>query len=528
MRNNSKVFTPEEAYSWAQDGMDYLDSSKVRALSVEDFFKKRIRIKDLHNQIVKLAPNPLQLMHEQRKMKAIQDGKENKFILLKYRRGGVTTWEQALSYRACATLRNVTCATLAQTRTDTEVIFRMVKLMLRLDPNSGTKVGESMSHIEFKNNNSIFHVGTAGAKSFSRGDNIHRAHGSEVAFWEGKIEVIDNLLAGVTEAARHGQVVLESTANGASGWFYEKYKEAMEGGNDWNPLFYPWFIDPQNTIEVFTPEQQEEFISNMTDEEQHCMEKHSLRFGQMMWRRKKQFSLKKLFPQEYPETWEEAFLVRGLTFFDLDTLSKISKQVKPPIVTKQDTTIWEQPISGDEYSAGADCSEGHVGGDMSVMGILHKKTGKQVAVLRGRWRPEVFARKCVDLCKHYNNALYACEINNHGHSVMNTVMNECNYKHLYYRLRNIDKDKYGAGKKERVPGWATTAKTRPILLDELNQALEEGHMLVNDTVFIAEAKTFVDDGGKYEADTGQHDDSVIAWGVAWQCRKQKKKSYISV
>jgi hypothetical protein len=372
-----------------------------------------------------------------------------------------------------------------------------------------------------------FHIGTAGARAFSRGDDLYRFHGSEVAWWQGDYDKIDNFAAGFTEAARYGEVVLETTANGAEGWFYENFKEAIEGKNLWTPLFYPWFIDPVNILE-YDGEDRVKFLDTMTEEEKDVMEKFELNIGQMLWRREKKKERKKLFPQEYPETWEQAFVVRGSTFFDIETIDRLSQKVKKVLKRKLGADIWELPQPNTEYTVGADTAEGRESWDNCVCGILNKATGNQAAVLRGRWRPEVFARRCVELARFYNNAIFACEINNHGHSVMNTVINTLHYKHLYFRERPIDKDKYGGGKKEKVPGYLTNASTRPILLDELNEAMEEGFMQVNDTIFIAECRTFVDRGGRYEAEKQQHDDSIFAWGLAWQARKQRKQSYIIV
>lgn len=505
----------------------YLSSEELKAYPLNGFLEKRVYIKDFYNKIVQLVPNEVQLHHQRQKEKYIKSGKKPHFLLLKYRRGGFTTWEQALSYRATVTTPNVTCATVADTRENTSTIFRMVLLMLRLDEALQYSPTESKSHIGVKPLNTYFHVGTAGAKAFSRGDNIYRFHGSEVSRWPGSYDDIEDLAAGFTEAARDGEVVLETTANGAQGWFYENFKEAMEGGNSWIPLFYPWFIDANNFITP-TPQKTQIFLDSIDDEEKSVMEQYSLSIGQMLWRREKKFQRKKLFQQEYPETWEQAFVVRGLTFFDLEVLDDISKHVEQPIRKTDNLTIWEEPKKGEEYTAGADCSEGTVTGDLSVCAILNKKTGRQAAVLRGRWRPEVFARKCISLCKKYNNAIFACEINNHGHSVMNTVVNTIMYKHIYYHTKTLDKNKFGRGVKEKKPGWLTNASTRPILLDELNDAVEEGFMQVNDSIFIAECKTFVDDGGKYQADKGQHDDSIIAWGIAWQARKQMKRNFCIV
>ena len=505
----------------------YLESRSVKNTTLENFFATRIRIKDFYRNIVWLQANAMQKRHQAAKEKAIKAGKKPHFLLLKYRRGGLTTWEQATSYRMVCTQPNSTCLTLADTDQNTKAIFRMVALMLHLDPRCPSHPEESKSHIAFPDIHSHFHIGTAGAKALSRGDTLDRVHGSEVAWWRGDFDMIENLVAGLTEAARFGEVVFETTANGAYGWFYENFKEAMEGNNPWIPLFYPWFIDPINYIEP-TPELTIQFHDTVSKDEMAVMNKYDLSLGQMLFRRAKQFERKKLFAQEYPESWEEAFVVRGFTFFDLTTLEKLSARCQEPIDERDQITIWERPIAGEEYCAGADVGEGLQDGDFSVCGIVSRTTGKQVAVLRGKWRPEVFASKCVTLCKHYNEALFACEVNNHGHSVMNTVMNTLKYKNLYRRVRVLDRNKFGQEKQERVPGWRTDGKTRPILLDDLNEALENNYLLVNDKMFILEAKTFVDHGGKYEADSGQHDDSIMAWAIAWQCRKQKKKSYISV
>ncbi len=503
---------------------EYLEFGDNRDLSLEKFFLDRIKVKSLHSTIVPLVPKKVQILHQQTKDRVRAEGKPARFLLLKSRRMGMTTWEQALSYRAVTSFQNTTCVTLADNKENTKNIFRMVNLMRKMDHGLKYRTNDSKVSLEIPALNSFFHIGTAGSRSFSRGDNLYRAHGSEVAWWPGDIDTIDNLMAGITEAARHGEVILETTANGANGWYYEMYKEAIEGNNTWTPLFYPWFLDPENII-IPNPQTLEQYMDTITPEEQELMESQDLSTAQMLWRRQKQKDLKKLFPQEYPEHWSQAFLVRGNVFFDLGVIEELTKRVRTPINNGENLIIWKNPIPNREYTLGADTAEGLVDSDNSVCGVLDIETGEQVAVLRGKWRPEVFGRKCVDLARKYNNALFACEINNHGHSTMNTVMNTMMYPYLYYREKELDKNVYGDSKTEKVPGWQTNAKTRPILLDELNEALEERFMYVNDEIFLAECKTFVDRGGRYEADKNQKDDSIIAWGIAWQARKQRKIKY---
>jgi len=72
-------------------------------------------------------------------------------------------------------------------------------------------------------------------------------------------------------------------------------------------------------------------------------------------------------------------------------------------------------------------------------------------------------------------------------------------------------------------GWPTNARTRPLMLDELSEAIAEGHLLIHSEGLIDECLTFVTtDSGSREAQSGKHDDRVIAAAIAWQVRNQAK------
>lgn len=502
-----------------------LQGSMDAELDPFEFARQRIWISDKDKKIVRLEPNFLQRRHQETKNAHIRAGKVPHFLTLKYRKGGITTWEQGLSYRAAVTIPNADCVTLAQTEDDTIGIFRMVNLMGKMDESAPPDLRIGKRSIEVPSLHTIFQIATAGSKVTKRGQTPYRIHGSEVAFWPGSTEEIENLIAGLEEAAGDHEVNLETTANGAYGWFFETYSEAQQGRNAWIPLFYPWFIDPSLKIKL-DKDSREEILDTPEDEEKEVMEKYDLSFEQIAWRRRKKFQRKKLFPQEFPEAWQQAFLVRGTIFFDEWDFEYLDRNRQEPLDKHDTYTIWERPQKGQEYICGADTAEGNENSDFSVAAFLNKQTGNQAAVLRGRWKPEVFGRKCVEWCKRYNGATFGCEINNHGHSTMNTVVNQEHYSNLYWHEKELDKKVKGRRPKERKPGWLTNGSTRPILLDELNEAVRENFMQVNDPVLLSEARTFVDTGGRYEADKKQHDDTVFAWGIAWQVRKQRKVQYV--
>jgi hypothetical protein len=497
---------------------DAVEKDALRRLAIVDpveFAKQRLIIRDKAGKEIPFVPNRMQLAHYASKREAVKVGKPRRFLILKARRMGFTTWEQGESFHLVTNQPGQNAVTLAHTALSTEKIFKIATLFynrMKDPPEKGPGFKREMS---FPGLNSVFYIGTAGSGGFGRGDTLQRVHGSEVAFWHGTPDDIDNLIAGLTEAASHGEVVLESTANGMGNWFHNAWQGAVSGENEWTPLFYPWFQDPTNVLPF---EEDEEFV--YTEEEEQVADAYSLTPEQMKWRREKKRARGKLFPQEYPDDPATAFLSTGSLFFDPEIIKALLRVCAPPLglqdvppKLRDNLTLWRYPEKNQDYVIGADVSEG-VGGNYSCACVLDKK-GRQCATIRNNWwRPEEFARRTATLGELYNIALLAPEANNHGHSMLNSLKNTHHYPRLYI---HTDYDKrLGSTKKL---GWQTTPKTRPILLDDLAEAVHHEYMQTNDRVFLGECLTFADDGtGKYKAREGCYDDAVLAWGIAWQVR----------
>lgn len=144
----------------------------------------------------------------------------------------------------------------------------------------------SKYEIENAMNGSRYIIGTAENTKFGRSKTITNLHLSEAAFYT----KIRDILAGAgTALVPNGKFIIETTANG----FNELkmlWDESVAGLNTFNPLFY-------KASDFYS----EEFLS-----------REKLRLG-------------RLFPQEYPETPEEAFLNSGDMFFDNQALSIYSE-----------------------------------------------------------------------------------------------------------------------------------------------------------------------------------------------------------
>lgn len=522
------------------------EQSRVAAqaeIPFDKFAKERLWVRDKTGGIVKFNLKPIQRKYLAMKARAIEAGKPRRFILLKYRRGGFTTLEQGLHYQKCVTARNVWVATLAHSKDSTGKISEIPKLFRKKDPSIAPERRDDRISLSFPHTESKFHIGTAGGASFGRGDTLQRVHGSEVAFWcEGpsQFHEVDNLVAGLTEATSHGELVLESTPNGVN-WFCNKFREARAGLNDFTPIFLPWYEDAENVAQASEYDQQE-ILETLSDQERILTLKARLTVAQIAWRRAKLLSLGRLFKQEYPEDPDTCFITSGTSFFDmervLDLLESLELTIKP-LKDKIEGKWYEEKVPGgtftwaeppeenEDYVVGADASEGLPTSDPCFGGVRKKSNGAQVAWMHGRWRPEIFAKHLSDFGYQYNRALLGVEKNNHGHSVLNTLSNVINYPNLFYSKN--ERGEPGPGKSGKL-GWETTPSTRDILLDDLEEEVRNNSCPIYHREFLQECTTFkLQPSGKYEADAGSHDDTIIGWAVAKQlCKYQRHRARVII
>ena len=483
--------------------------------------------------IVSFEVSPLQKRYLAMKRLAVQQGKKPWFLLLKYRRGGFTTLEQGGSYQIAVENPNSFVATLAHTSASTSRIFRIARLYHEKDPKSPSRIDDdSASKIELTNG-SLFFIGTAGGQGFARGDTLQKCHGSEVAKWcrgPRQMSKVEDLVAGLMGAASNGEIVLETTPDGRE-WFCSMYEEAKRGLNQFTPLFLAWYMDPANTLRPgqFDPVEIQETLD---EEEIELAARHGLSLAQIAFRREKKKEYKRLFPQEFPEDDVTCFLTSGTCFFDVEFIMNLKKRLPPVVKTHVSggyQVIVEEPIKGEEYVAGVDTSEGLPGCDPNGVGVLAKRTGKQVAFVHGRFNPRVLAEHSVRLCRKYNEALLGVERENHGHAVLQKVA-DLGYGRphfrggpLYYFGESKAESMEEVYKKARA-GWSTNGESRPVMLDELCSAVEDGSMKVYDEDFLTECLSFrLQENGKFEADPGAHDDTVMKWAVAWQMRGVKRR-----
>lgn len=429
----------------------------------------------------------------------INDSKALRKRILKYRQGGVSTNEIIKSCDDVFFRRNRTACLLAHDNDGLETIFNIARnaykflrddLKPRLDKGGGSKY-----EMYFPENNSRIY-----ADLEVRGGTIHRLHVSEAAFADPK-RIKATLEAVPIET---GIVTFETTPNGMGNHFYRSW---IDPDPFYEKLFFPWYVDQQYQLEPVTGE--------LTDEEYAFIAKAKRLYnvditrGQIAFRRFKQNDLKELFQQEYPEDDVTCFLASGGSPFDLTKIQEMLNSAPEPYKTKGPVEYFSPYKPGHLYVIGCDTAEG-VSGDYSVAAVIDTRNFEVVALLRSnQMKPGEFAKAVYDLGQEYTDQhslwpLVAVERNNHGHAVLLALYDVLNYPNLY-------KDP-----QDEKLGWKTNMISRPLMLDTLIEAIEEGQIILNSKHILYECLTLVDNGARIEAEDGENDDTIIATAIALQ------------
>jgi hypothetical protein len=421
-------------------------------------------------------------------------------IVLKARQLGITTYIAARFFVQTITRRGTLSVQVAHDRESAEEIFRIVRRFWDNLPRELRKGPLRTSHCNsrqliFPKLDSEYCV-TAADENAGRGWTIQNLHCSEVARWEhGGEEALASLRSAVVPG---GAIVLESTANGAGGIFYEEWQRAEETG--YTRHFFPWWFEESYSAEL------EPRFPALTDEELDLSKNYGLTLEQIAWRRRQWSSLRGFAPQEFAEDAVSCFRASGECVFDMTAIEQALEGAGDPVETRDNGRLvaWLPPQVGREYVIGVDPAGGGAEGDYSCAQVIDRELGTLCAELHGHYPPRELAQKLIELGHEYNSALLAVEKNNHGHGVL-ACLRMMEYPRVFMQ--------------KGQDGWLTSAVSRPAMIENLAAALVEEPRLFRSARFLNECRTFVRYvDGNTGAAAGTHDDCVMAMAIAWAVR----------
>lgn len=177
--------------------------------------------------------------------------------------------------------------------------------------------------------------------------------------------------------------------------------------------------------------------------------------------------------------------------------------------------LYAEPTEGRPYVVGGDTAGD--GSDYFVGQVLDNITGRQVCVLRHRYDEDTYARQMYCLGRYYNDALLGIETNFSTYPVKLLAL--MGYPKLY--VREVEDDY--TGRIKQAYGFQTNRTTRPVILSELIRILRESMASINDRDTLLEMLTFVrrEKDLQGEAESGAHDDCVLALAIAHYIRPQQ-------
>lgn len=520
------------------------------SINAKKYIEQFIKIRDKSGKIIDLKINQgQQKLYDAIKQQA-QEKKPIRIIVLKARQIGFSTLTESIIFKNTATKFNVNAGIITHKEEATTNLFNMSKRMYDNLPEEmkPTLKRSNAKELIFDNDEgtglkSKIKCMTAGSSGVGRSDTFNYLHISELAFWGNNAKETTVGLFQAVPNLPNTMIVIESTANGFE-YFKELWDMAVRKESDFIPVFVGWnelddYKMPYTGFEL-------------TEEELQLQKIYDLSLEQLSWRR---WCIKnncggdvEQFKQEYPINPQEAFISSGTCVFDKEiVINRIQELPKPlkigyfeydyndamPIGKKISNIRWINDKNGFiaiyetpnifKYCIGGDTAG--EGSDWFIGQVLNAKTGKQVARLRQQTDEDLYVKQMYCLGYYYSNknlktgittpALMCIESN--FSSYPNKELSRLGYSNLFVR----EKEDRFTGVMDKSFGFRTTSITRPVVIAELVKIVRESAYLINDKLTLEEMLTFVkNEKGRAEAQSGSHDDLVMALAIAYYSRNQ--------
>ncbi|MBE2180079.1 MAG: hypothetical protein IAE97_06375 [Chthoniobacterales bacterium] len=378
---------------------------------------------------------------------------------------------------------------------------------------------------------------------------------TEVARWaEEGVANAKAVLAGLLKCVGNEPgtaIILESTAFGKSGDFYERWQDAitpeewLAGKDGYVKIFAAWFQFPECRRDPALEAGLKQYVK--PDQVEMLRSKWGLDDWQIAWM---QWAVREecrgdfdVFCQDYPFDEESAFLSSGRRRFNgqgLAYLRRMAEQNPPDygnLERQKDGTViwrscpaheamlrrWEGPYEGGKYVLPVDPATGAsqtTGTDPDRHGVGVLRAGRWE---HGRgWRPpkvvaslppvewdiDVLEVEIAKLSDYYGGCLIVPEVN----------MDRGLIELLKLRGANIyEREQFNRREQKRTKalGWLTNTETRGMIIEMLARAIREWDtegegIECFDMDTIEELEHFViKANGRAEADEGKHDDRVL-------------------
>lgn len=320
-----------------------------------------------------------------------------------------------------------------------------------------------------------------------------------------RIDRASEIMKAVNSAAgQTGRILIISTANGVSdpesgdgNRFHWTWVNAEEQG--FRKRFLPWSLHPDRDDRWYD-----------RDPEVRSLKSHER-------------------AEQYPANEHEAFTLTNRVFFDPEDIAHYSSTVREPLYRADFETVgssqarlrkdgggtlrvYREPQPDRKYAVFADVATGR-GLDYSAAYVIDLSNMEWCAEYRSKIDSDLYAKDLHFLGKWFNTALIAVEsTGGYGEAVIIPLRDgragRPAYPRLYRHVMSSRPDQPIA----KTYGFPTNAKTRPLIVNQLDKALRDRALPFVTALMLGEMQTFVyhDHGTSPAAQSGCRDDCVMA------------------
>ena len=419
---------------------------------------------------------------------------------------------------------------------------------------------------------------------------------SEFAKYRNQSTIIKEMFPTVRKNT--GAIVIDTTAESRGDSYSRLWEEAVAGRSEFEPLFISWLDDEQQCWQDPTTENSDLFydwvqcftrkdnsglekyssLLNLNNDEFDLLTNHIVprwnkepedqKLHPMGWLEWRRWAIQdrcdgkaKIFKNQYPTHWREAFMSSTLTIFDMSQVASQADRMKEEdaptrgeLLTKSgrralvpDTEammgqvsqtnhivdsgmfefmpesfgpikIYEHPIEGEEYIISSDYAEGQSAQcDYNVIHVYKRgDVLTQVAHFREKCYPEESASEAIALGAYYNMAWQIPEVNSCGAAAL-ALFRSCYPLHRIFRRKSTDNIENQSPTKNL--GWRMTGRSKSEAVSAATAFFKQGMCLVKNPNTLRELEVFVKKSSRMLPEamdgtdpiTGEryHDDEVV-------------------
>lgn len=381
-------------------------------------------------------------------------------IILKFRQAGITELISLYCLWLAMYHPDKTIVILSIKDRVAKKVLRKIKYMYKNLPNHlkvqvvngrGSELGTA-TELEFANGSIISSIPTTEDAGRSEALSLLVIDEAAIIRWANQIWA-----AAQPTLSTGGAAIVNSTPYGTGNWFHSTWEGACMNRNGFNAIRLRWQMHPHRDIKWYNTMKQA------------------------------------LGERRTAQEIDGNFLTSGNNVFDMATIRAIEEELSSydvKISMNGRLRTYGSPQKDVRYYLGCDIATGR-GQDYTAFSLMDP-AGEEWVSFKGRIPTNKLRELLLKIGTTWNKAMLAPEANDIGLGVAEGIQ-DSGYSNLYYAQRRLREKGEFKKREEKIPGWYTTKKNRPLMVDILEQDIREENVIIKDPDFCRETYTFIYD-----------------------------------